>query len=186
MIKSKQDLRNYIVQDTERLGGKPILKDLILHNEKWFIYKYIIALRHVEYYINSGSGDRKNPLFLLWWYRYKHLGFKLRYTVYPNTCGPGLAIFHTGDFIWVKGAAKVGKNCTLRPGVVIGQKHTGEKPQPVVIGNNVDFGIGVKVFGSLEIGNNVSIGANAVVTHDIPDNAIVGGIPAKIIKIKSE
>ena len=41
MIKSKQDLRNYIVQDTERLGGKPILKDLILHNEKWFIYKYI-------------------------------------------------------------------------------------------------------------------------------------------------
>lgn len=36
----------------------------------------------------------------------------------------------------------------------------------------------------LKIGNNVSIGANAVVTHDIPDNAIVGGIPAKVIKIK--
>lgn len=131
------------------------------------------------------GGGKKNPLFLLWWYRYKHLGFKLRYTVYPNTCGPGLAIFHTGDFIWVKGAAKVGKNCTLRPGVVIGQKHTGEKPQPVTIGDNVDFGIGVKVFGSLKIGNNVAIGANAVVTHDIPDNAVAGGIPAKVIKIKT-
>lgn len=106
--------------------------------------------------------------------------------MYPNTCDAGLAIFHTGDFIWIKGSAKVGKNCTFRPGVVIGQKHTGEKPQPVQIGDNVDFGIGVKVFGNFKIGNNVSIGANAVVTHDIPDNAIVGGIPAKIIKIKSE
>lgn len=182
MIRTKIDLKEYIQKDTERMGGKPKLKDWILHNEKRYIYKYVVALRHVEYYINGGG--KKNPLFLLWWYRYKHLGFKLRYTVYPNTCGPGLAIFHTGDFIWVKGAAKVGKNCTLRPGVVIGQKHTGEKPQPVTIGDNVDFGIGVKVFGSLKIGNNVSIGANAVVTHDIPDNAIVGGIPAKVIKIK--
>lgn len=40
-------------------------------------------------------------------------------------------------------------NCTLRPGVVIGQKRTGEEGQPVTIGDNVDFGIGVKVFGSL-------------------------------------
>ena len=186
MIQSKEDLRRYIQQDTERMGGKPKLKDWILHNEKWYIHKYVVALRHVEYYINGSGGGKKNPLFLLWWYRYKHLGFKLRFTVFPNTCDAGLAIFHTGDFIWVKGAAKVGKNCTLRPGVVIGQKHTGEKPQPVQIGDNVDFGIGVKVFGSLKIGNNVSIGANAVVTHDIPDNTIAGGIPAKIIKIKSE
>ena len=131
-------------------------------------------------------GGKKNPLSLLRWSRYQHLRFKLRYTFYQTTCGPGLAIFHTGDFIWVKGAAKVGKNCTLRPGVVIGQKHTGEEGQPVTIGDNVDFGIGVKVFGSLKIGNNVAIGANAVVTHDIPDNAVAGGIPAKVIKIKDK
>lgn len=123
-------------------------------------------------------------MFFFWWYRYKHLGFKLRYTVYPNTCGSGLAIFHTGDFIHIKPSATIGKNCTLRPGVVIGEKHTGEEPQPVNVGDNVDFGLGVKVFGSIMIGNNVSIGANAVVTHDIPDNAVIGGIPAKIIKIK--
>lgn len=104
--------------------------------------------------------------------------------MFPNTCGPGLAIFHTGDFIFIKPTASIGRNCTLRPGVVIGQKRTGEEGQPVTICDNVDFGIGVKVFGSLKIGNNVSIGANAVVTHDIPDNAIVGGIPAKVIKIK--
>ena len=47
-------------------------------------------------------------------------------------------------------------------------------------------GLMVKVIGSVRIGNNVTIGANAVVTHDIPDNAVVGGVPAKIIKIKSK
>lgn len=186
MIQSKEDLREYIRQDTERMGGKPKLRDLILHNEKWYIHKYVVALRHVEYYMNCNGGGKKNILFLLWWYRYKHLGFKLRFTVFPNTCDAGLAIFHTGDFIFVKPTAKIGRNCTLRPGVVIGQKHTGEEGQPVTIGDNVDFGIGVKVFGSLKIGNNVAIGANAVVTHDIPDNAVAGGIPAKVIKIKDK
>lgn len=125
-------------------------------------------------------------MFLLWWYRYKHLGFKLRYIVYPNTCGPGLAIFHTGDFIHIKPSAKIGRGCTLRPGVVIGQKHIGEGSMPVTVGDNVDFGLGVRVFGSIKIGNNVSIGANAVVTHDIPDNTVVGGIPAKVIKTKGK
>lgn len=187
MIRSKKDLKYYISQDTARMGEKPKLKDLILHNEKWYIHKYVVALRHVEYYKNvCGGGIKNKVLFLLWWYRYKHLGFKLRYTVYPNTCGPGLAIFHTGDFIHIKQSAKIGKNCTLRPGVVIGEKHTREAPLPVMIGDNVDFGLGVRVFGSVRIGNNVSIGANAVVTHDIPDNAIAGGIPAKIIKIKNK
>lgn len=42
----------------------------------------------------------------------------------------------------------------------------------------------MKVFGRVKIGNNVTIGANAVVTKDIPDNAVAGGIPAKVIKIK--
>lgn len=36
----------------------------------------------------------------------------------------------------------------------------------------------------MRIGNNVNVGANAVVTHDIPDNAVVGGVPARVIKIK--
>lgn len=55
MIQSKEDLREYIRQDTERMGGKPKLRDLILHNEKWYIHKYVVALRHVEYYINGGA-----------------------------------------------------------------------------------------------------------------------------------
>ena len=53
------------------------------------------------------------------------------------------------------------------------------------IGNNVIIGAGAKIMGDVKIGNNVTIGANAVVTHDVPDNCVVGGVPAKIIKYKN-
>ncbi len=55
-----------------------------------------------------------------------------------------------------------------------------EKP---IIGNNVGFGPGVKVMGGVTIGDNCFIAANAVVVKDMPANAIVGGVPAKIIKM---
>ena len=54
----------------------------------------------------------------------------------------------------------------------------------VIVGDNCSFGQGAKVLGAVRIGNNVNVGANAVVTHDIPDNAVVGGVPARVIKIK--
>ena len=53
-----------------------------------------------------------------------------------------------------------------------------------VIGDNVYIGPGAKIFGGIRVGNNVRIGANCIVFQDIPDNAVVGGVPAKIIKIK--
>ena len=52
------------------------------------------------------------------------------------------------------------------------------------MGDFVAFGPGAKAFGKIKIGNNVFVAPNAVVTKDIPDNVIVGGIPAKIIKEK--
>lgn len=52
------------------------------------------------------------------------------------------------------------------------------------LGNNVNIGPGAKVFGDITIGDDVFIAANAVVTKSIPNNVIVGGVPAKIIRNK--
>ena len=90
MINNKVKLREYIESDWAHYGGrKPSIKDYVLHNEKWFIYYYVVALRHVEYYINT---RKKGVRYLLWWFIYKRLGFKLKFTIYPNTCEEGLAI----------------------------------------------------------------------------------------------
>lgn len=41
---------------------------------------------------------------------------------------------------------------------------------------------GAKIIGGIHVGNNVVVGANAVVCKDVPDNVVVGGVPAKVIK----
>ena len=51
----------------------------------------------------------------------------------------------------------------------------------VTIGNNVFIGAEVVVLPGVTIGNNVIVGANSTVTHDIPDNTVVAGTPAKVI-----
>lgn len=56
-----------------------------------------------------------------------------------------------------------------------------------VIGNNVVIGAGSVVLGGIKVGNNVVIGANSVVIDNVPDNAVVAGVPAKVKKyVRSE
>lgn len=98
--------------------------------------------------------------------------------------GPGFRLMHLGSLVRVKTNCRIGSNCTMLPGVVIGNKHLNNDDEWVIVGDNCYLGLGAKIFGSVKIGNNVTIGANSVVTKDIPDNAIVGGIPAKIIRFK--
>jgi Acetyltransferase (isoleucine patch superfamily) len=54
--------------------------------------------------------------------------------------------------------------------------------KPISVGNDVWIGGNVTVIGGVHIGNNVIIGAGAVVVKDVPDNSVVGGVPAKVIK----
>jgi serine O-acetyltransferase len=96
--------------------------------------------------------------------------------------GPGLFISHFGGLI-VNGRVRIGSGCTLGPGVVVGQDVTPPFGTPV-IGNGVYIAPGAKVFGGIAIGDNVAIGANAVVRDDIPDRAIAAGVPAKVIRIQ--
>jgi serine O-acetyltransferase len=94
--------------------------------------------------------------------------------------GEGLYLAHYGP-IMISGASKLGDNCNIGNQVIIGFGKSKSKPGHPELGNRVFVGPGAKIFGPVKIGNDVAIGANAVVTGDVPDRALVGGIPAKII-----
>ena len=61
-----------------------------------------------------------------------------------------------------------------------------EDPTPIHIGNDVWIGARVIILPGVKIGNHCIIGAGSVVTKDVPDYAIVGGVPAKIIRMRNE
>lgn len=101
-------------------------------------------------------------------------------SLYINTkdIGNGFLIQH--GFATIINAEKIGNNCKIYHQVTVG--YNGDK-RPM-IGDNVIICCGAKVIGGVNIGNNTIIGAQALVIHDVPENAIVGGVPAKVIKYK--
>lgn len=70
---------------------------------------------------------------------------------------------------------KMGENCYLQQGLVLGQRSS-EDPRVPTIGNNVIFGAHTIVIGGVRIGNNVKTGAGSIILKDVPDNTTVVGI----------
>jgi serine O-acetyltransferase len=99
---------------------------------------------------------------------------------YQADIGKGLYIGHFGGII-VNPSVKIGEYCNLSQDITIGIAGRGEKRGSPTIGDRVYVGSGARLIGRITIGNDVAIGANAVVTKDLPDNAVAVGVPAKII-----
>lgn len=97
--------------------------------------------------------------------------------------GAGLLLTHTSGIV-VHVDAVIGETCNLSQQVTIGIGGRGANRGTPVIGDRVFIGPGAKVFGPITIGNDVAVGANAVVNCDLPDNAVAVGVPAKIVSYK--
>jgi maltose O-acetyltransferase len=133
-------------------------------------------------------------------------------STFVNKCGKSLRVKRNADismFIEIGNFSELGSNCIIQSNTFIGDyvimgpdvkiytKNHGHQDlstpmslQPVIseivkIGNDVWLGANVIITPGVEIGNHVIVAAGAVVTKDIPDYALVGGIPAKIIKYRN-
>jgi len=95
------------------------------------------------------------------------------------TLGKRFRIDHFGGIV-VSGDAIFGDDCVIRNGVTVGLRQTGQRGSPV-LGNRVDVGAGAKLLGPIRVGDDVTIGANAVVISDVPSNSIAVGVPARIL-----
>jgi serine O-acetyltransferase len=96
---------------------------------------------------------------------------------HTTTIGPGLFVQH--GFASIIAAKSIGHHCWINQQVTIGWDDGNGQP---TIGNNVRVAAGAIVFGDISIGDNVVIGANALVCKSVPANCTVAGVPAYIIK----
>jgi serine O-acetyltransferase len=107
------------------------------------------------------------------------LFFKAEPTLHLRSPQIGPGFFAQHGYATSIGAYSIGKNCSVNQLVVIGWTDRTRGP---ILGDNVSVKAGAKVLGPITIGNNVTVGANAVVTKDVPANCVVAGVPARIIR----
>jgi serine O-acetyltransferase len=100
--------------------------------------------------------------------------------IYTRDIGGGFYIQH--GFATIISAKKIGENCRVYQQVTIGYKGT-ESP---ILGDNVSVTCGAKVLGDVTMHDHSLAAAGAVVVKDVPERAIVGGVPAKIIAYKTD
>ena len=96
--------------------------------------------------------------------------------------GPGLFLPHAG-YVIVASNASIGRHCTLTQGVTIGHRAGGRRSSldSPVLGNRVYVGPGAAILGPVNVGDDVLIGANAVVIDSISSRAVVVGNPGRVI-----
>lgn len=149
-------------------------------------FRTLIVYRFGQWRMSVQPRFLRAGLSVLYRMMEKHVRFKYGIEL-PYTVELGQqVVFEHQHGIVVHGHAKIGDGCIIRQGVTIGNKSLDLPFDAPVIGNYVNIGAGAKILGKVTIGHHASIGANAVVTCDIPDYAVAVGIPAKVIKIKSE
>ncbi len=101
--------------------------------------------------------------------------------IYTEDIGGGLYIQH--GFATIITAKKIGKNCRIYQQVTIGYKN---ETTPPILEDNVSVTCGAKVLGNITMHTGSLAAAGAVVVKDVPQNAIVAGVPAKVIGYKDE
>lgn len=149
-----------------------------LCNENAVVCHYLKTLRYCEYHLNN-RGLHHKILYCFHKIRLNRLALKYGINVPINRTGYGLRLMHISGGV-VLNIERCGIYCGFNYGVLLGNK--GSNIARPLIGDYTSFGPGAKAFGKITIGNNVFVAPNAVVTKDVPDRCVVGGVPAKVIK----
>lgn len=166
----KEDIARWNQIDGEKMG---LFKSInwYLTYKKEFRNLILHRLKHPSYSLSSKLQFMLSRIF---WKPMESL------FIYTTDIGGGLYIQH--GFATIISAKKIGKNCRIYQQVTIGYR---QEFCPV-LEDNVSVTCGAKVLGDVTMHSGSIAAAGAVVLKDVPENAIVGGVPAKIIRYKEE
>jgi len=151
----------------------------ILFNQSfWATFQYRIA--HRIYYSRLPKWLRKFLfVFTMLWQKLVEITTGITLPASAHI-GHSFYIAHFGSVI-LNQYAVFGNNCNISQGVTIGVSGRGANRGVPVIGNNVYIGAHAVIVGKIKVGDNVLIAANSLVTKNVPDNAVVIGVPAEIV-----
>ncbi|HVY85941.1 MAG TPA: hypothetical protein VG943_12450 [Caulobacterales bacterium] len=173
------ELRRIIAADLYRYEGRTGLKAFTKHY--WFTpgFRYSFWMRVCGYFLRHAVWRYTLYIpakMMLLRYRYK---FGIAIPEYTRI-GPGLFINRFGG-VMINGDAVIGANFNITHGAMVGQLNRGPRRGSPVIGDRVFLASGAKIIGHITLGDDCAVGANAVVTRDVPPKAVVVGIPGKPI-----
>jgi serine O-acetyltransferase len=173
-------VRELLLADVFRLTGRRSWFDVLKLTLFGEVYRVNVAYRIASVYRTRRAPHAKviSLLFRLWLRRLRKThGINLPCTA---KVGPGLHIGHAGT-MYISPGATIGRDCNIAQNVTIAPgkgTHNGGQP---TLGDRVYVGPGAVIFGSVVIGDDVAIGANSVVTRDIPAGCTAVGAPARVM-----
>ena len=94
--------------------------------------------------------------------------------------GKGVFIDH-GSGVVIGETAEVGDGCTIYQGVTLGGTSLSHGKRHPTLGRNVTIGVNSSVLGAIVLGDNAKVGGGSVVVKDVPPNATVVGVPARVV-----
>jgi len=159
-------------EDLKRYPPRAWLKEVSIIAIAWY--------RHGQHVDNMSEGIWKKISLKVYWFVF-HLIEIITGVSLPKDAkiDGGLRIYHFGN-IFVHSNAKIGKNCTLRQGVTIGNRYNDEVAPTLC--DNVELGAYAQILGDVTLGENCKVGAMAVVLHNVPAGKTVCGNPARVIE----
>lgn len=169
IAESYKDCFTLIKSDRYRIYGKEESSfSVLIKSLKPFTSSILFWLRLSQY---------KGWLWPICLFFYERASRKAQVQIPASTkIGYGLYIGH-GICMVINGDTVIGNNVNLSQFLNIGTNHN----TPAIIGDCVYIGPQVCIIEDVEIGNNSTIGAGAVVTKDIPEGATVAGVPARVL-----
>jgi len=175
MSNSRKKKRQEIIQawheDLSKYPHRPWLKEVSIIAIAWYRYGQLVD--------NMPEGLLKKIKLKIYWLIFHLIEIAIGVSL-PKSAeiGGGLRIHHFGN-IFIHKNAKIGKNCVLRQGVTIGNRHNDDLVPE--ISDSVELGAYAQILGNVKLGKNSKVGAMTVVLQDVPSGKTICGNPGRII-----